>query len=469
MFYCAWAVGSLAQVVGAALEVDDEESVRRCGQRIQACKRHLESWVERSGGTTISDFGSAGIIEVDPEHDEALGLAGVVEQLSEYLGGMSLHFGIGMTCGEAWRALKKAAESGEPYCIFEPNEEEQKDDDELGIQLESAQQGQDLEKADVIPFPADKVTPGKRKRKNAEVYDDSAFQQVRDADLLNRQPTAPAGERIIEGINGNPHVYDYSHMLPEEARLAGYQLHLKHNERADHYMNTTVLKDGVAEGQGWAYPSSTPRTAGNQAAAQHQALLAHQGHAQDLTARAHATRRMTQADPVEPTQPPAVSLVKPAVPPPAVAPQAPQPDATVLPFKKSEGENPKAAIREALQRIKEQAPAFEVLKQTSPEAYAALERVIMAMVAMAHQMEGNIEKAETLWKRLGLTPKKVAAPEPVAAGTAGGAGNLKDQKKSKAVDPLTGQAQGAKWHSVRSGQVMGTGGGVVPSREPNQP
>lgn len=295
MFYVAYGISNLSQVVGAALDLDDEESIRRVSTRIHACRRQLESWADRAGARHVADLGTAGIFEVEPEHDEAMGLADIVDQLSEYLGGLQLSFGVGMTCNEAWQALRRAAEAGEPYCLYDPGAPE----------------------------------PG----------------QEADSDL--------------------------------DARLA---------------LNK----------------------------------------AESPVAGADAT---TGPDPSDVKQ----------------------------------------KIRAALQGIKAQAPILETLKEQAPEAYAAIQAVIMAMVAMAQELaHPDVQKGEAHFKRLGLpmpkkTPVGVRFPAAEAnPGSAAGATNLTDEKKSIPTDPLTGLPIKTKWHSVRSGQVVGTKGGIVPSREPQQ-
>lgn len=144
-------------------------------------------------------------------------------------------------------------------------------------------------------------------------------------------------------------------------------------------------------------------------------------------------------------------------------------------------------MREALQQVKAQAPAFEQLKAQSPEAYKALQRVIAAMVIMGHEIAAmqaktpaEVQKAEDeMYKTLGLPrPKKglkgvsklkvsYVKPEPVV-GSLSGPQNLDKERKSTTVDPETGAPDKTKWHSLRSGIVIGRRGGLVPSRQPNQ-
>lgn len=294
MFYVAYGISNLSQVVGSALDLDDEESIRRVSTRIHACRRQLESWADRAGARHVADLGTAGIMEVEPEHDEAMGLADVVDQLSEYLGGLQLSFGVGMTCNEAWQALRRAAEAGEPYCLYDPGAPEP------GQEIES-----DLEGA------------------------------------------LAKGESPVAGADDKP----------------------------------------------------------------------------------------TGPDPSDVKQ----------------------------------------KIRAALQGIKAQAPILETLKEQAPEAYAAIQAVIMAMVSMAQELATpDVQKSEAHFKRLGLpmpkrTPMGVSFPAAEAnPGSNAGATNLTEQKKSIPTDPLTGLPIKTKWHSVRSGQVVGVKGGVVPSREPSQ-
>lgn len=287
MFTVAWGIGNLAQVIGAAIEIDDDDAVRRVGSRLQAARQQLDAWARRAGAHYIADLGSAGLLTIDPDHDEVLGLADVVDQLSDYLGSLQLSFGVGMTPAEAWIALRRAAAAGEPYCLYDPN---QQDPDEVEGSLSAA--------------------------------------------LLDK------GEKVVE-----------------------------------------------------------PKKDGDQSKAKQQ-------------------------------------------------------------------------VREALQRIKEQAPIFEALKQQSPEAYDAVQRVVMAMVLMATELAGSVEKAEELAKKLQLparTPVKQKIPAAEAnPGSDSGAQNLVDEKKSLPTDPLTGLPLKTKWHSVRSGKIVGKKGGIVPSRQPNQ-
>lgn len=278
MFYLAFAVGNLSQVVGSALEMEDEQAIRRVGTRLAAGKQQLDSWARRASARQIADLGAAGIYEINPQHDEALGLASLVEQLSDYLGSLQISFGVGMTCSEAWQAVQQAATAGESYRLFSPE---------------------------------------------AEVADE-------DTDDI-------------------------------EAEL------------------------GLAK-------SEEPR------------------------------------------------------------PDSAEPDI-------------RSKVRAALQGIKEQAAQIEALRSQAPDAYAAIHEVVMAMVAMAGQL-ASVEKSEVLYKALGL--KLRYPPAEANPGSDSGAVNLGKKKKSVATDPITGLPLKQKWHSVRSGKVVGLKGGVVPSRQPNQ-
>jgi hypothetical protein len=103
------------------------------------------------------------------------------------------------------------------------------------------------------------------------------------------------------------------------------------------------------------------------------------------------------------------------------------------------------------------------------------------MVLLSHELSaaggGDVQKSEALAKRLGLPePKKPTrvkttmniAP-PASVGNDGGPVGIDKKKKSVSIDPQTGAAEEPKQHSLRSGQVVGQHGGVVPSREPGQP
>lgn len=147
--------------------------------------------------------------------------------------------------------------------------------------------------------------------------------------------------------------------------------------------------------------------------------------------------------------------------------------------------DPRHYMREALQQVKAQAPAFEQLKAQNPDAYKALQRVIAAMVLMGHEVAAlqaktpeEVQKAEDdTYKMLGLPkPKlnrvkrvKIPYTKPEAGGPNQSAPqNLDMERKSTTTDPTTGAPDKTKWHSLRSGQVVGRKGGIVPSRQPDQ-
>ena len=131
-------------------------------------------------------------------------------------------------------------------------------------------------------------------------------------------------------------------------------------------------------------------------------------------------------------------------------------------------------VARALLKIKEQAKAIQVLRDSKPEAFEAVKNIVQALVVMAHQMgDGpeDVQKAETLWKRLRLPEPKVSPAVkkyPAAAKNPTLGGAIHDGKaKVLPQDPLTGAAKKQGWNQMRSGAIMGPHGSAVSSRQPN--
>lgn len=144
----------------------------------------------------------------------------------------------------------------------------------------------------------------------------------------------------------------------------------------------------------------------------------------------------------------------------------------------SEGgqQDPRQMVAQALLKIKEQAKAIQVLRDTKPEAFEAVKNIVQALVVMAHQMSEapeDVQKAETLWKRLRLPePKPKVSPGvkkfPAAAKNPTLGGAIHDGKaKVLPQDPRTGAAKAQGWNQMTAGAIMGPHGSAVSSREPN--
>lgn len=173
-------------------------------------------------------------------------------------------------------------------------------------------------------------------------------------------------------------------------------------------------------------------------------------------------------------------------------------------------EDPRTAVVQALEKIKQQAPVLEQMKTTNPQAFDAVKSVVAAMILMAQGMaaemeDGDEEKEvnksepsdlvqylesddghEHEWgkdeagdyclkcgsdkeaielAKAGLpmpkaTPKRIVHPWPV--------GTVKEGKVKVAhVDPNTNAQTGTGWKEVRAGMVMAPDGHPTSSRNPN--
>ncbi len=234
----------------------------------------------------------------------------------------------------------------------------------------------------------------------------------------------------------------------------------------------------------------------------------------------------TPAEESSPQQAPEESQLPPAEasPPPAAgpAPAGDQQSAGGQPEAGDQSQDPRQAIVQALQDVKANADAIEDLKNKNPQAYEAIHAVVQAMILMAQGMMGDdVQKSERpdqdgiapptfskeamdalmtkhgadaykiAWaahnkaeaKKAELeseglekdtlpmpatTPKKGHMHYPDAPAAIGStAGTVNDGKiKTAGVDPQSGAADQQKWHSERSGMVMGPHGAAVSSREP---
>jgi hypothetical protein len=174
-------------------------------------------------------------------------------------------------------------------------------------------------------------------------------------------------------------------------------------------------------------------------------------------------------------------------------------------------QDPRTAVVQALQMIKQQAPVLEQMKQTNPDAFEAVKAVVEAMIMMAQGMaasggpeegggEEPVEKAEDLTKAgeqaeskhlkcvkcgftqlpadratdskgcKGNTPHSWPTAEVAKADLPQGyaVGTQKDGKiKVQHKDPATGANGGPAWRSVRAGQIMSEDGHAISSRNPS--
>lgn len=172
-------------------------------------------------------------------------------------------------------------------------------------------------------------------------------------------------------------------------------------------------------------------------------------------------------------------------------------------------EDPRTVVVQALEKIKQQAPVLEQMKQTNPQAFDAVKSVVAAMILMAQGMAaeaddgdgGDVNKSEPSdlvqyaevddgheheWgkdegggyclqcggdqeaielQKAGLpmpkpTPRRIVHPWPV--------GTMKEGKiKVAHVDPSTNAQTGTGWKEARAGMVMAPDGHPTSSRNPN--
>lgn len=495
--YLAWSYGRLQSLVGTAMHVEDMQALRGLGSRMAAANEALLAWVRSSKGDVIANLGSGGVLAVDPE--KAIGVAGLVDRLTEYFGS-TMHIGLGLTAPESWKALGQAERQGIPYVLYDPEEDE-----------ESLSKTEDLEKnynkSSVPGYPNEAhrgpaAAPSgpsaepdhpyrapKARTKTPKVTKPSKSHQ----DLMPPPPEAPeVMPKVAEGVTTDDprfKAYDYSHLLPADMQQSGHRLVVMHHEAGDHFSRALVVdpNSNVIPGHyGWAYPSTAAQDITAPAPYLREALLQHQPFMRwrkhDLSAEgasAHPAQPQPQA-------PPAVGTSTPLfVPPPSGPTLKSESDIVVDPEAfEDPGFDARHFMREALQAVKAQAPVFEQLRAQSPEAYQALQRVISAMVLMGHEIAAlqaktpeEVQKAEDdLYKQLGLPKPKLTGvrkikipyskPEPGPNQSA--PENFDKKRKSTTIDPATGAPDKTKWHSLRSGQVVGRRGGIVPSREPNQ-
>lgn len=113
-----------------------------------------------------------------------------------------------------------------------------------------------LAKGDVVSLNPPAPT-GKKFRSKAEVINARGdFQEKRDFDTVARGKPQTGQQKIV-GIHGEKSTFDYSHLLPENARKMGFSVEVNHAPgQGDEFMTAQLKHRGAEISSAWKYPGS---------------------------------------------------------------------------------------------------------------------------------------------------------------------------------------------------------------------